>query len=97
MNPPLTAATAWVERYENLRRYVLEGRQRLATQPLGLALWLAKGMAGWMRQWSQLTEATAPPPSPAPLPGPPTAGAWQQQLTQLLAQMTLAYLPPPGS
>jgi hypothetical protein len=71
---------AWAERYESLRRSVLEGSPRLCTQPLGLALWLAKGMAGWMRQWSQWLNA-ATPPSPA-------------ALTFLLAQMTLHHLQP---
>src|ERR1043166_4992132 len=39
-----SSAVNWAERYESLRGYVLEGRQRLQSQPLGLALWAAKGM-----------------------------------------------------
>jgi hypothetical protein len=87
-----TCPTVWTERYEVLRRYVLEGQQRLQTQPLGLALWLAKGMAGWMKQWTELIQLSA---SPRPvLSAPVVSEAWQQQLTWLLAQMTLEQLQP---
>jgi hypothetical protein len=92
MNSPLSSSAAWIERYESLRRYVLEGRQRLQTQPLGLALWLAKGMAGWMEQWSRLSEATPPPTQPTRRLEAPLPGGWQKPLTLLLAQMTLGYL-----
>lgn len=86
------SAVTWTERYETLRRYALEGRQRLQSQPLGLALWVAKGMAGWMRQWKQLLEPTSTLVSvPTRVPsGPP--GPWQQPLTVLLAQITLQHL-----
>jgi len=90
---PLIAPTAWVERYESLRRYVLEGRQRLPSQPLGLALWLAQGMAGWMKQWAELIPTAGSPPG-AVLSRPAVGGPWQQPLTMLLAQMTLAQLQP---
>ncbi len=88
---PGVGTATWTERYESLRRYVLEGRQRLQNQPLGLALWMAKGMAGWMRQWTQLLEPVA---SVALVVRPPTAeaGPWQQPLTALLAQITLQHL-----
>jgi hypothetical protein len=56
-------AVSWTERYETLRHYVLEGRQRLQSQPLGLALWTAQGMAGWMRQWTQLLGYAEPIPT----------------------------------
>ena len=87
----------WAERYETLRRYVLEGRQRLQSQPLGLALWMARGMAGWIRQWRQLLQ-----PAGAPVlavPGLPSTqpGPWQQPLTVLLAQITLQHLQPQSS
>jgi hypothetical protein len=88
-------AGTWTERYETLRRYVLAGRQRLQSQPLGLAVWLAKGMAGWMRQWRQSLE-----PASAPVSAPPRlsdAQRWQQPLSVLLAQMTLPHLEPPPS
>jgi len=85
---------AWAERYESLRAYILAGRQLFPTQPLGLALWLAKGMVGWMGQGSELTRATAPPPRPAAPPPGLATGPWQQQLILLLAQMTLENLQP---
>jgi len=70
-----TASATWAERYEILRRYVVEGRQRLPAQPLGLALWLAKGMAGWMKQWGCLAEATAGPLKPVVRPQGPAGDA----------------------
>ncbi len=87
---PRIGAATWTERYETLRRYVLEGRQRLASQPLGLALWVAKGMAGWMQQWNRLAEPAVRPASE--LPAGAAAGGWQQPLTRLLAQITLQHL-----
>jgi hypothetical protein len=92
MKAALTAATSWTERYEALRHHVLEGRHRLQAQPLGLALWVGQGMAGWMKQWRELITTPAPPIGlPAPALGP-AGGDWQEQLTCVLAQMTLANL-----
>ena len=88
------SAAAWTERYEILRHYVLAGRQRLPSQPLGLALWMARGMAGWMRQWSQLFETAKGPVSALPLPRRTEPGAWREPLTVLLAQITLQHLEP---
>jgi len=85
------SAASWTERYETLRRYVLEGRQRLQSQPLGLALWMAKGMAGWMRQWTQSLEPVALVSMPA-RPHRAEPGPWQQPLTALLAQIALQHL-----
>ena len=89
---PAVGATAWAERYETLRRYVLEGQQRLQSQPLGLALWMAKGMAGWMRQWRQLLEPASASASALPRLRSAEAGSWPQPLTVLLAQITLQHL-----
>ncbi len=92
MSPAPTAARSWTERYEALRQYALQGRQRLQAQPLGLALWVAQGMAGWMKPWRELiTGPTAPVGLPPLAPGP-ALGGWQEQLTWVLAQMTLANL-----
>ena len=92
MNAAPTSASSWTERYEALRQYVLEGRQRLQAQPLGLALWVAQGMAGWMKPWQELVMMPAPAIGlPAPPPGLAGEG-WQEQLTRVLAQMTLANL-----
>jgi hypothetical protein len=84
-----TAAAVWVERYETLRRHVL-GEPFLPTIPLSLTLWLAHGMAGWMRHWAIEKECSAkqsPPP-----PRCPATTAWQGQLTRLLAQITTQHL-----
>ncbi|HXP60901.1 MAG TPA: hypothetical protein VN829_10445 [Dongiaceae bacterium] len=89
-----TPSSIWVERYEALRHHVLNAGPVLDLQPLGLVLWLAQGMAGWMCQW---TEAVEMGPSSAPVPSPPPhpAGSlWQQQLTRLLAQITVQRLYP---
>jgi hypothetical protein len=87
-------AGPWTERYEALRHYVLEGRQRLQSQPLGLALWMARGMAGWMRQWTQLLTPAAAPVTERPRARVGEPGPWQQPLTMLLAQITLQHLEP---
>jgi hypothetical protein len=92
--PLAVSAATWTERYETLRRYILEGRQRLPSQPLGLALWMARGMAGWMRQWAQLLEPIAIPAAAVPVPRRGEPGPQQQSVTVLLAQMTLQHLEP---
>jgi len=94
---PAMGAGTWTERYETLRRYVLEGRQRLQSQPLGLAVWLAKGMAGWMGQWRQWLEPASGPGSAPPRWPDAQPQRWQQPLTVLLAQMTWPHLEPPRS
>ncbi|MBI1993153.1 MAG: hypothetical protein HYS67_01805 [Deltaproteobacteria bacterium] len=83
----------WRQRYEALRQHALSGRNTLATPPLGLHLLRQQGVAGWMERWSEAVEpsvigATPPPPSLLC-----TAG-WQEQLTVLLAQMTLQQINP---
>jgi hypothetical protein len=91
---PAASAAPWTERYETLRQYVLEGRQRLQSQPLGLALWMAKGMAGWMRQWKELLEPVTASASALPRLRSAEPGPWQHPLTLLLAQITLQHLEP---
>jgi len=94
MNPTLTSSTIWTERYESLRRHALHGCQIFDSAPLSLVLWLAHGMAGWMRHWTKAVEAA---PSPTAIPPPLHLAAtslWQQQLTVLLAQITLQRLYP---
>ena len=86
MNSPPLAAAIWTERYETLRQHVLEGRQVLGADPLGLILLFRQGVAGWMRCWSELVEPTLPT-SVSPLPSSwATTALWQHQLTVLLAQ-----------
>ena len=94
MIPPLTPPATWIERYETLRRHVLQGGQIFDPEPLSLVLWLAQGMAGWMRHWTQAVEG-----SPAPAVAPvllrlATPSLWQQPLTLLLAQITVQRLYP---
>ena len=89
-----TPSTVWIERYETLRRHVLHGCQIFDRDPLSLVLWLAHGMAGWMRHWAKAMEMAA---SPAATLSPLRLAAtslWQQQLTLLLAQITLQRLHP---
>lgn len=91
--PPVTP-TVWTERYEALRQYVLGNRQSLGTDPLGLVLLVRQGMAAWMRCWRELDPAATAPPAVSEPPQEvcPSTPEWQQQLTQLLAQMTSANL-----
>jgi hypothetical protein len=94
MIPPSTLSTSWSERYEALRRHVLNDGHVFESQPLGLVLWLAQGMAGWMREWTKAVQA-APLPAVVPRPLPFVATALgQQQLTLLLAQITVQRLYP---
>lgn len=90
---PATVAGAWNQRYEALRQVAVTGNRILGTDPLGLVLLLRQGMAGWMRGWAGLVQT--PPASPVPAPALPPASLWQQQLTELLAEMSLAHLPGP--
>jgi hypothetical protein len=55
---------------------------------------MAKGMAGWMRQWKQLLEPTAVSISTPPRWGSAEAGPGRQPLALLLAQITLQHLEP---
>jgi hypothetical protein len=84
-----TAAAVWVERYETLRRYVLNG-PALSSEPLTLALWLGHGMAGWMHNWKMAIENASR--DPTLLPRCRATTGWQEQLTHLLAQMTTQFL-----
>ena len=85
-----TAAAVWVERYETLRRHFL-GDPVLSAQPLSQVLWLAHGMAGWMRHWKMESECPVNPSVALP-PRCPATTTWQGQLTHLLAQMTTQHL-----
>jgi len=93
MNPHLlVSATLWKQRYESLRQHVLERPQVLASNPLGLIVVATRGLAGWMQTWWE-----APEEPPAPLAAPqlrrhPSTPQWQQQLTDLLAHMTVQHI-----
>jgi hypothetical protein len=88
---PCTAAAAWKQRYEALRQLAVTGNRILGTDPLGWVLLLRQGVAGWMCGWAGL--AQMPPAAPVRVSALPPASLWQQQLTELLAEMSLAHLP----
>lgn len=89
---PATAAI-WKQRYEALRQLAIGGREILETDPLGLVLLLRQGVAGWMRSWSEPAQTPTLQRGPvSEVPVVPTS-AWQHQLTEVLAAMSLAHLP----
>jgi hypothetical protein len=92
MMPPLIPSVSWTERYEELRRYVLNGNNIFERKPLSLVLWLTQGMAGWMRGWTKV-EKQLPTVALARMPFEPTT-LWQHQLTLLLARFTIHRLYP---
>lgn len=89
-----TSATVWFERYETLRRHVVQGCRIFDNEPLSLVLWRAQGMAGWMRHWAKAMEMAASPAATLPPLQLAAPSLWQQQLTLLLAQITLQRLYP---
>lgn len=90
-----TPSANWEERYETLRFHVLDDRPVLNLEPLGFVLWLAQGMAGWMDCWVEAVAAPRPSPAIAPPSRTvPTSSFWQQQLTLLLAHITIQHLYP---
>jgi len=91
--PPATAAAIWKQRYEALRQLAVAEGQIFGVDPLDFVLLLRQGVAGWMRHWSGLASEPPKPLLPAPPEPPAPTPQWQQQLTQLLAQMSLAHLP----
>ena len=97
MNDPKTAvaspasATVWKQRYEALRQLAVGGRQILESDPLGLVVLLHQGVAGWMRSWCESPHPRPLQSTPVGLPAT-SASIWQQQLTQVLAEMSLAHL-----
>lgn len=93
--PSPAPAAVWKQRYEALRQLAVGGRQILESDPLGLVLLLRQGIAGWMRSWSEL-KPTAPILSSQELSPITSVSGWQQQLTQVLAEMSLAHLPNPS-
>ena len=90
--PPAVSPALWRQRYEALRQHVVERRQILSSEPLGLVVLFTRGLAGWMQSW---WEAPAEPPRasvPAPSFGCPAVPPWQEQLTSLLAHMAAQHL-----
>lgn len=94
MNSPPRETTFWTESYEALRRHILEGRQVLGTDPLGLVLLVRQGVAGWMQGWSEwISPSCSRSVAPPVVPALPTVW-WQNQLTVLLAHMATPHLQP---
>lgn len=95
MNSPLTPSQLWTERYEALRRHVLGDAPVMGMSPLGLAVLQQKGVTNWMQAWTRGAMGEPPPiPSTAQGWGPSAPPAWQQELTQLIAHMTIQLLHP---
>jgi hypothetical protein len=96
MNLPSTPSNQWTARYEALRRYFVDERKWLAAEPLSLTLLLQKGLAGWMRAWHSNSPADSTPPTASTCPAwnPPAGPVWQQELTRLIAHMTVQQLNP---
>ncbi len=94
MIPPGTPSSIWTDRYETLRRHVSPGGRVLDGEPLSLGLWVAQGMAGWMRRWSKAVAVAPPSAAPPPPVRLAATSLWQQQLTLLLAQITVQRLYP---
>lgn len=79
------------ELYEALRQNaVARGEQVFSAEPLGAILVMRTGVAGWIRQWRQLS-SEVPTPRPPP-PRPSDEPGWQHELTLLLAQMAVRHL-----
>jgi hypothetical protein len=90
----LTNASTWTERYEAVRGHLVSGRHLLGVDPLGLVLVLKHGVAGWMRRWLESPSDPRPAGETPAVPLCPSTPVWQQQLTMLLAQMTVTQLCP---
>ena len=88
---PSPTPSPWKQRYEALRQLAVAGSLVLGVDPLGLVLLLRQGVAGWMCGWAGLVQT--PPAAPVPASALPPASLWQQQLTELLAEMSFAHLP----
>jgi len=83
----------WKQRYEALRQHVVERRQIMDADPLGLTLVVKNGLAGWMHTWQASFDGASPTPAPMS-PWPPSASTSAAELTRLLAQMTQQHLRP---
>ncbi len=89
--PPVSAAL-WRQRYESLRQHVVERRQILGSDPLGLVLLFTRGLAGWMQGWWEAPAEPSRISAPIQLLGGLAMPQWQKQLTSVLAHMTAQHL-----
>lgn len=95
MNLPLTSSPLWTERYEALRRHVLGDEPMAGIYPLGLAVLQQRGLTHWMQAWTRgAIDEPHSLPSTAATWSPSSRPAWQQELTHLIAHMTIQLLHP---
>ncbi len=80
---------SWKQRYETLRQLMTGSSPIAGTEPLGLVLLVRQGMARWMRSWPESIPAQTSTTLPDSMIIVPKS-QWQQQLTLLLAQMSLS-------
>jgi len=90
--PPSVSPALWRQRYEALRQHVVERRQILGSDPLGLVVLFSRGLAGWMQSWWETSGEPSRTSAPTPSFPCPTTPPWQEQLTSLLAHMTAQHL-----
>jgi len=95
MNLPPAPSKLCAECYETLRRHFLANRPLLEADPRSLTLLLQNGMACWMHAWQLLPQAAPNPIATCPPSGaPPLVPVRQQELTRLIAEMTVQHLHP---
>jgi len=87
----MKAALPSAEQYEALRRNAVAREPIFSTHPLGAILVGKSGVAGWMRQWQELSGEII---ASSPCSHPPDEPGWQHELTILLAQMSARQLRP---
>lgn len=85
-----------IERYENMRRSVLEGGG--VPGGAGLGLFLEQGMAAWLRLWSALPEplvrggASAVPAAREEPPPGGVVGSSKKELAMVVAEIVMKQL-----
>ena len=92
MRVPATAAPMrLIAQYEELRAQAVAGSAAVAT-PLGLAVFLRRGLAAWLAICTQLTPPAARTNRPVEASGPPAVlpTGLQAQAVRVLASMALA-------
>lgn len=89
---PPVSPVLWRQRYEALRQHVVGGRQILSSEPLGLVVIFARGLAGWMQSWWETPAEQSWPPALPTAPRCPSTPQWQRQLTDVLAHMAAQHL-----
>lgn len=86
--PPQAAADALVARYEDLRRWIVDGAS--GTSRWGLALLRREGLAAWITTWAAAPGAAGVDPRPEGARRLPDAP--QADVVRVLASMTTLIL-----